>query len=285
MSINKLVKERQHHLKNREGNKMDFKRSTIVLIISFICLNIFLLFTYIQLKREVSLPLSNNVDIIEQMKSDGIVLSNISHENNQAYIVQAQPKILDEEIRLQNQTFTLDQGVLSATLSTPISISNESLLLQEEVKAVEIFVKSKVFNGAQYQWVGFQALNKKMVYAQTFENIPILDGTAQLTLSLNNENEWVSYEQTYVDNLEAIGEIRTLVSSQEAVEALYLAGFIPAKAVVAKVKLMYYQTLKLNDVLIYTPAWSVEIQSSEATNPIIRKVDAIRGTILATEVE
>ena len=56
---------------------MDFRRSTLVLIISFLFLDIFLLGMFWQMKNEVKTPLNTSINVMEQMRTDGITVTGV----------------------------------------------------------------------------------------------------------------------------------------------------------------------------------------------------------------
>ena len=65
-------------------------------------------------------------------------------------------------------------------------------------------------------------------------------------------------------------------------EVLYLAGRIPTRSTVSVVRLSYYKSLSLKDLSIYSPAWYVEFKQADGQT-LVRRVDAIRGTVLTNE--
>jgi len=79
-----------------------------------------------------------------------------------------------------------------------------------------------------------------------------------------------------------LGTNRTLITSQKAMEVLYLAGRIPTRSTVSVVRLSYYKSLALKDLSIYSPAWYVEFKQADGQT-LVRRVDAIRGTVLTNE--
>ena len=69
-----------------------------------------------------------------------------------------------------------------------------------------------------------------MIYTQKADKLSIMDGTSQIIVTLNTNDQAVSYEQTYVGNVQVLGNERSLITAQSAVEVLFLAGKIPAKS-------------------------------------------------------
>ncbi len=264
---------------------MDFRRSTLVMVISFFLLNIFLFFTYRDLKQQMVPEAGGNINIIDQMRADGISMVGLSNETLEASLIQITPVIIDgqnEHPEIQN--ITIDKSGITSILSKPIPLEMTSVINQSSFNNVTKFIQTAAFHGEQYQLFSYQLINKIILYQQTVQDIPIIDKKAQIMVNLNENNEVVSYEQSYVGDAEILGNPRPLISSQLAVETLYLAGSIPARAIIEKPRLVYYETLALSDLSIYSPAWYIEVRIADG-GIIIKKVDAIRGNIISTEVE
>lgn len=264
---------------------MDFRRSTLVLIISFFLLNVFLFFTYRDLKQQMAPAANNNINIIDQMRSDGISMVGLSNESSEAPLVQITPVVMElPNEEQENQNTTIDKGMITNILMTPIPIEVTSVINQDSFDHLTKFVQKSAFRGEDYQLFSYQLSNKIVLYQQSVKDIPIIDKKAQLMVNLNENNEAISYEQSYAGDAEILGEPRQLISSQVAVETLYLAGSIPARAVIEKPRLVYYETLTLSDLSIYSPAWYIELKIGDG-GIITKKVDAIRGNIISTDVE
>ena len=264
---------------------VDFRRSTIVLIISFLLLNIFLLFTYKDLKQQIAPAANGNINIIDQMRSDGISVVGLTNDKEEAAVVQITPSDIETQVEtLVNQKAEYEKGTITSILTQSIPIEITNAVNQDSFKQVTDFIHESVINGKQYELFSFQLTNKVVIYQQMVGTIPIVDKKAQIIVNLNDKNEAVSYEQTYVGKTEILGEPRQLISSQVAVETLYLAGSIPARTMIEKPKLVYYETLALSDLSIYSPAWYIELRVGEGAT-ITKKVDAIRGNIISSEAE
>lgn len=265
---------------------MDFRRSTIVLIIGFLFLDILLFSIFWQMKREIKAPLNTNINVMEQMKNDGIVVNGGSTSVETLPIIQLTSENLEPQLNsLQNQVVSFEKGLISSQLKTPLLLTTEltSNPTQESFIELTSFVENGgVINGDQYIWVNYNSSAKKVVYAQQIDQVPIMDGTSQLIFTLNENNQVIGYEQTFAGIFEILGRNRSLITSQKAIEILYLAGRIPSKSTILTVQLSYYQSLWLKDLMIYSPAWYIEIRQSDG-QVVNRRVDAIRGTVLTND--
>ena len=263
--------------------EMDFRRSAIVLIVCFFFLDIFLFGLVWQKKVESKTPLNTSINVIDQMKQDGITLPSLTSTDETAPIIQLTPVSIGSGLNnLQNQIVSLEKNVINAELVPPIQLSLSNPVNAESFNDLTAFINNKVLFGDKYVWSSYNATTRKVIYTQKADKLSIMDGTSQIIVTLNTNDQAVSYEQTYAGNVQVLGNERSLITAQSAVEVLFLAGKIPAKSTVSTVKLSYFQSLVLKEFSIYSPAWYVEIRQADG-QLVARRVDAIHGTVLTNE--
>ena len=263
---------------------MDFKRSAVVLIVCFFFLDLFLFGLVWQKRTDTKNPLNTSINVIDQMKLDGITLPALNATAESVPIIQVTPESIDTKLNtLLNQTTTLDKNVVTGQFVTPIqldlsgSVSAESF--EELTKLVE---NNQVAFGDHYTWSSYNPTTRKVIYTQKADKLTIMDGSSQIIFTINPNDQVVSYEQIFAGTVQVLGKERELITAQRAVEILYLGGRINSKSTVQSVKLSYYKSLVLKDFSIYSPAWYIEIRQADG-QLIARRVDAIHGTVLANE--
>lgn len=265
---------------------MDFRRSTLVLIISFLFLDIFLFGIFWQMKKEIKTSLNTSINVMEQMRTDGITVTGVNTTVESLPIIQISPTNIEHLISiLPSQVATYDKGVISSQLLAPIQLTLDanSIATMDNFAELTSYVESgSIINGNQYTWFNYNPTTRKVIYAQRANQIPVMDGSSQIIFTLNANNQVISYEQTFAGNAEVLGANRALITSQKAMEVLYLAGRIPTRSTVSVVRLSYYKSLALKDLSIYSPAWYVEFKQADGQT-LVRRVDAIRGTVLTNE--
>ena len=265
---------------------MDFRRSTLVLIISFLFLDIFLFGIFWQMKKEIKTPLNTSINVMEQMRTDGITVTGVNTTVESLPIIQISPTNIEHLISiLPSQVATYDKGVISSQLLAPIQLTLDanSIATMDNFAELTSYVESgSIINGNQYTWFNYNPTTRKVIYAQRANQIPVMEGSSQIIFTLNANNQVISYEQTFAGNAEVLGANRALITSQKAMEVLYLAGRIPTRSTVSVVRLSYYKSLALKDLSIYSPAWYVEFKQADGQT-LVRRVDAIRGTVLTNE--
>ncbi len=265
---------------------MDFRRSTLVLILSFFFLDIFLFGTFWQMKKEVKSSLNTSINVMEQMRTDGITVTGVNTTVESLPIIQISPTNIEHLISiLPSQVATYDKGVISSQLLAPIQLTldaNTTATVENFAELTSYVESGSIINGNQYTWFNYNPTTRKVIYAQRANQIPVMDGSSQIIFTLNANNQVISYEQTFAGNVSVLGTNRTLITSQKAMEVLYLAGRIPTRSTVSVVRLSYYKSLALKDLSIYSPAWYVEFKQIDGKT-LVRRVDAIRGTVLTNE--
>ena len=265
---------------------MDFRRSTLVLIISFLFLDIFLLGMFWQMKNEVKTPLNTSINVMEQMRTDGITVTGVNTTVESLPIIQITPTSIESQVNtLPSQVATYDKGVISSQLLAPIQLTldaNANATIENFAELTTYVENGSIIHGNQYTWFNYNPTTRKVIYAQRANQIPVMDGSSQIIFTLNANNQVISYEQTFAGNAEVLGTNRALITSQKAMEVLYLAGRIPTRSTVSVVRLSYYKSLSLKDLSIYSPAWYVEFKQADGQT-LVRRVDAIRGTVLTNE--
>ena len=265
---------------------MDFRRSTLVLIISFLFLDIFLLGMFWQMKNEVKTPLNTSINVMEQMRTDGITVTGVNTTVESLPIIQITPTSIESQVNtLPSQVATYDKGVISSQLLAPIQLTldaNANATIENFAELTTYVESGSIIHGNQYTCFNYNPTTRKVIYAQRANQIPVMDGSSQIIFTLNANNQVISYEQTFAGNAEVLGTNRALITSQKAMEVLYLAGRIPTRSTVSVVRLSYYKSLSLKDLSIYSPAWYVEFKQADGQT-LVRRVDAIRGTVLTNE--
>ena len=265
---------------------MDFRRSTLVLIISFLFLDIFLFGLFWQMKKEVKTPLNTSINVMEQMRNDGITVTGVNMTVESLPIIQISPISIEAPVNaLPSQVVSYDKGVISSQLIFPIQLTldaNTTATMENFAELTAYVESGAIVNGNQYTWFNYNPTTRKVIYAQRANQIPVMDGRSQIIFTLHANNQVISYEQTFAGNVEKLGNNRSLITSQKAMEVLYLAGRIPTRSTISVVRLSYYKSLGLKDLSIYSPAWYVEFKQADG-QMIVRRVDAIRGTVLTNE--
>ena len=132
---------------------MDFKRIQIIFIITFLFLNTFLIFTYLDKNKNYYTSSSNQlIDFMEEMENENIKLPKFSETENKVPYVQAETNsLLEDNIdKLKNRSGTVekDGSLYMSLLSNPLALSEEQELTKEDIELLDEYVLSdQVFFG------------------------------------------------------------------------------------------------------------------------------------------
>ena len=143
---------------------MDFRRSAIVLIVCFFFLDVFLFGLVWQKKVESKTPLNSSINVIDQMKQDGITLPSLPSTDETAPIIQLTPVSIGPGLNnLQNQSVTLEKNVITAELLSPIQLGLSTTINEESFNALTNFINNKVLFGDKYVWSSYNATTRKVI--------------------------------------------------------------------------------------------------------------------------
>jgi len=123
---------------------MDFRRSTLVLIISFLLLDIFLFGLFWQMKKEVKTPLNTSINVMEQMRNDGITVTGVNMTVESLPIIQISPISIEAPVNaLPSQVVSYDKGVISSQLIFPIQLTLDANATATMENFAELFAASE----------------------------------------------------------------------------------------------------------------------------------------------
>ncbi|MGO4937465.1 two-component system regulatory protein YycI [Fundicoccus sp. Sow4_H7] len=278
---------------------MDYKRIQILLIVFFFVFDIYLVY---QLLAQVDFGSQHSVNnqefvtIEERLDSRGITLNQeLSTEIESLPLIKADYNTVlrDNVNQLVNQITTVsDNGVLESTFVEPInleglitadtaglSVDQARYLMDNYLSQDEFFI-----NGEEYRQWWYVPSNRIIVFwMSAYDGAPIVDGSAEIRISLDEDYNLQSYRQTYVNDLVPISEDSPfqLISQENSLEVLdnRLQTFIPSNAYVVHITLSYAQYSGLNDYQIFSPVWNVVYSYSDGQVGSML-VDAMRGEVL-----
>lgn len=273
---------------------MDFKRIARIFIITFTLLNIYLLVGVIERQNiQNTSTQTNGNDVIEDMEQLNINipdLKSLSVENTEIYSLQINDYDLLEQHMKDNEQFSgnlSDDGRMYYVSfhSNPFTLEGnpEEGFTQDDILRIQSFVNSEqVMFGAEYAFGRFDTAGRKFVFYQVIDNLPIMDGTSEISLFVNEEGEIYAYEQTYAGPGSRQGTPLRLISAARAIEILFMNNEIRGGSEIDMPILAYRRALHLEDLSMYSPIWIVDVIHSSEKNTF--RVDAVNGTIIRQPV-
>ncbi|WP_419393166.1 two-component system regulatory protein YycI [Cytobacillus praedii] len=256
---------------------MDWSKIKTIFILTFLVLNIYLMYEFFKLKDSTSqYEFIVEPSFDKRLKADEIQYDELPKNYQKDNYLSAKPKNFtsDEGLddpKLKGQQVTVNDGlVLAATLDKPYELSDKL-----DTSEINAFVKNHVLYGDQYRFWGKD--ENKITYYQKFKDKVFYKNiSGELTIWLNTENnDIVSYQQTMLENIEERSEKEKIIQPLKAIETLYEKGALKPKSKITKVELGYVTFVHTGTSQVLTPAWRFVINDEENLF-----VHAIEGQIM-----
>lgn len=273
---------------------MDFKKIARIFILAFALLNVYLLagvYERQDIQDTTMQPTTNSVfSNMEELDIELPDLEGLEGRFDEVYPLQINTHdllstLLEENDRLTGNLNEDATVYYESFPSNPIELEGNPIegFNEEDFKVISDFVLSEeVMYGSEYDLVGFDEEGRRFVYNQYIDDIPIADGTSEISLFVNDTGEVYAYEQTYAGPSTRQGNALDLIEGTRAIEILFLNNEIIQGSKVSKPILSYQRVLHLEDLSMYSPVWLVVIEHASDINTY--RVDAVNGTILRQPV-
>lgn len=275
--------------------KVDFKRIELIFLLTFLSLNIFLIYSYFGKTDTLSYESIESTSTVpfEEMKKDGVKFDADQFSDEKLlvpYIKAKNENLLNEKVEALPKDASImmedDKQTLYRSLAEPLVLfSDDKKFNSKNIKIYAEKLDAYIMNqgiiaGDEYSFFKYSASQNAFIYTQKAKGFRILDGTGRITFHLDG-GKVIAYEQTYAGEISVTGKSRNLISEKNAIEALYQNNeFTQGSVISEKPKLGYYQTLSLpkDGIGIYGPVWYVVYKNGNEEK--VRLVNAIDGTII-----
>ncbi|MFS0821118.1 two-component system regulatory protein YycI [Bacillus sp. 1P02SD] len=253
---------------------MDWSKTKSVFIITFLILNIFLGYQLVQKRDNSQLDAIAERTIDEKLADEEITYEALPKEPKELSYISGKVQIFKEDDikKLKNQEVNIETaGVLKGKFSDSIKIS-----LTDQV--VHQFVKDHLLSGEKYTVWSVDQETGTIVLVQQHNNYKIFDTSLNISgviyLSINEDHEVVSYEQTLLSDFEE-HKLEEVISPIKTLENLYDNYHLKSGSHVSKVEIGYYPLVPNSESQLLAPTWHVVIDDE-----IDIYVNAIEGQIL-----
>lgn len=252
---------------------MDWNKIKSIFIISFLILDIYLLYQYFESRNANQYEVMTQTSFEDRLVADEIEYVSLPKEQIYASYLSAKPKVFEkkEKIELDESEITTIGGTtLSVHLKDPVKVSKN--FLSSELTS---FIKGKIIHGDQYTFWEKDEENNTIVYYQKYKNSLFYKNiNGRLIFYLNDANEIVSYEQTLLEEIEEISEKEEVLPPLKAIETLYDERVLKPHSKITKIELGYYSLIQPASQVL-TPTWRFVINGEENVF-----VNAFEGHIL-----
>lgn len=271
---------------------MDFKKIAQIFIVAFLFLNLYLIYGILERKDiQQTSTQADSYNIIANMEEMGIDLPDLTElnsEEQEVHSIQADPQDTYEMMANQledndNHTGSLDEdGVYYLSFpSNPIQLSGNPTdgFTKEDYQLIKDYIVSEeLIFGEEYSQLEYDHVGKRFVLYQDIDGLPIIDGSSEISLFVNQSGEIYAFEQTYAGPVSRQGNPLDLIDGKRAIELLFINNKIRENVEVLEPVLAYHRALYLEDLAMYSPVWSIDIMYDGEKDNF--RVDAVSGTII-----
>lgn len=160
---------------------------------------------------------------------------------------------------------------IEVVLDEPFQISQDNFFVQ-----LSTFLSTYVFEGDEYRYGHYDELERRIFLYQTFEDkiAYTLDDEPPLVLQLDDQQQIISYKQSYFEFEELEGREREILSSLKAIEVLLNDQLIGMNDTITNVEFGYYSFFSpQGNVQVFAPMWRVSVDDETFL------VNAIEGAV------
>lgn len=241
---------------------MDWSKTKTIFIITFLILDLFLGYQFMQKRTSSQLDVILETTIEEQLEANGITYVDIPKEVTKASYVSGKSKIFTrQEIeKLTNQKITTsNQSVLQSVFTHPVALADV-----KDPISLSDFLQKNIINGKSYAFWTFDEKSRTIICFQTYGNKMIYKNvSSMLLLHLNDKKEVVSYEQTMLDDLEKYEKKQDVIPAIKAIETLYKKDYLKPGDRVTTIELGYYALVQFTASQVLTPTWHVVVNGKK----------------------
>ena len=250
---------------------MDWSRIKTIFIICFLILDIYLIYEFLKIQdsNQVEVQTETEASLEKRLKDDEIKYETLPTDYLEDYYLKAKPKVFTTEdfkkTIFSDQTTNIISGtVLESFLDKPLEIKDQSNTIE-----INNFIKNHVLYGDQYSFWEKNTESNTITYYQQYDGKTLFENlNGKLTFYLNEDDEVVSYQQTYLEEIGELSKSEKLIQPIKAIETLYRNDVLKPKSTITKVELGYYTLVPLSDVAdaaqVLNPAWRFIIDYKES---------------------
>ncbi|WP_071461043.1 two-component system regulatory protein YycI [Bacillus massilinigeriensis] len=238
---------------------MDWSRIKTIFILSFLVLDFYLVYQFMNTKNEANYELLKEVKIEDKLKNDEITYKELPEAAQKERYLSVKPKEFSKEESKQQTAGNAERTSLRVTLEKPIKLSGKF-----ESSELGPFIKGFVPYGDDYQFWEKDDHSKTIVYFQQYQGKTFYNNlNGKLTFHYNDQNEVYAYDQTYLEVQEELAERQEVLPALSAIDTLYKKGLLKPKSKITNVKLGYSTLVQLTASQVLAPTWRIEVDNKE----------------------
>lgn len=253
---------------------MDWSKIKTIFIITFLILDVYLLFQFLQIRDANKYELVTEATFEEKLKADEIKYVDFPKAPIKNQYLSAKPKIFNKGdlAKLKGKSLLLKNGTsIQMILDKPLQLSTKF-----EPAELADLLKENVLYGDHYQFWEENKKRKTITYFQEYDNFPLYQNiNGMITFHINSDNQIVSYEQTYLEGMEKLTAKEEILPPLKAIETLHQKGILKSKSNITKIELGYSTLIQLTASQVLAPTWRFVVNDKDSLF-----VNAFEGQII-----
>ncbi|WP_174734674.1 two-component system regulatory protein YycI [Mesobacillus harenae] len=243
---------------------MDWSRIKSIFILTFFILNVYLAYQFFNVRDAAKYEYIKEASFEEKLKNDDIQYKDLPKEQEKTQYISVKPKqFLESELpEREGELQTLRNGgtLLEVIFENPIKLPSKF-----DPTQFSAYIKQNIENGDQYTFWEKNDVNRTITFYQQSEGRTFYQNIyGKLIFTFNEDGGIVSYQQTFLEVNEQLGEKQELLSALRAIETLYNRGLLEPKSEITKIELGYATIVQLSaSQQVLAPTWRFVINGEE----------------------
>jgi regulatory protein YycI of two-component signal transduction system YycFG len=243
---------------------MDWRKTKTIFIITFLVLNIFLSIQIYEKRENSQLDVIAEASIEEQFEVDEITYKELPKaQSKESYISGNSYVFSDEDVKglmkKDQMVERIDETKLMGKWKEPISLPETNVTTR-----LNQLVQEQLLFGDKYQFWGFNQISNTLTFFQQYNGKHIYsNSSAMVTIYLNELNQLVSYEQTFIVDMEEMDVEQDVIPVLDALKNLYNSGDLRPRSNVGTVELGYYTIVENTNSHVLIPTWHIVINEEQ----------------------
>lgn len=261
---------------------MEWGRIKLILIISFLILNIYLLVQFLEKKEQADYSVleEQQSSFEDLLAAESISIPELTTDNSGTYLSVEQKTLTEQDIKIgkdqvKQDVVLLNEDLILSALDKPLKIEED-----KPNQYYDDLQKQLFFQIGDYNYWGWNKALNALVYFQEKEDRTVYyNQNGIVVIYLNDHNEAIYYTQTSLGEEEFVAENSELIHPLEAIETLYRANTLHSGDDVKRVNLGFYTRVPYEgDKQVFAPTWKVNINDEKNYF-----VNAIEGFVFSTD--
>lgn len=249
-------------------------------ILSFLFLNIYLIWALIDRQQDVGYLDNQELPIEDQLAAEEIKYDSIEVDVSQsAYISAIQKELTDEDLQeledAQGQELEVfNNNLILAEFETPVRLSQNI-----SVEELETLIQTNFLHGEEYYfWDYNEELNVLIFFQEKEERVVYYNENGLLLIFLNDDQQATHYAQTILGESEVQGDLVQLNQPTQVIYQLFNANYLNRGDEITDMEIGYYSRIAADGIQVFAPTWKVTVNDERS-----HFVNAIEGIIYKNE--